>query len=224
MPRFNYFKDEAVKLRDRGYSYNMINRNLNIAKSTLSNWFKNRPFKPNKDVLERIQYGPIKSAQKSHNKKVLEIKELNRLGAKEIGKLNKRDLWILGVGLYIGEGTKTYENVRIINSDPNVIRLGLRWFREICNLRNTNITVTLHLYPDNNIKKSIKFWKKVTNLPLKNFRKIQIDARKNKSFLKSKKLPFGTAHINIICKGNPNYGVRLHRKIMGWISGVFSQA
>ncbi len=219
----NSLRVKAEKMRDSGYSYNMIDAELNVAKSTLSNWFKDRPFIPNPQVIKRIQYGPIRSAEKSHNKKVQEIEELKEVGAKEIGCLDKRGLWLLGLGLYIGEGTKTYENTRIINSDPNVIKLSLRWFKEICGLSNNNITVTLHLYPDNNRKKSIKFWQQVTSLPLKNFRKIQIDTRNNKSILKRHKLPFGTAHLNIICGENHNHGVRLHRRIMGWISGIYSQ-
>lgn len=223
MPKINTLKKKAVKLRDRGYSYNMISKDLDIAKSTLSNWFKERPFKPNLDVLKRIQYGPIKSAERSHNKKVAEIEKLKQLGIREIGKLSKRDLWILGIGLYIGEGTKTYENIRIINSDPAVIKLAIKWFKEICNINNDNMTVTLHIYPDNNIRECIKFWMKTTRLPLKNFRKTQIDLRKDKSIIRKKKLLFGTAHINIICKGNSDHGVRLHRRIMGWINGVFSQ-
>jgi len=219
----NHLKESAQNLRDSGYSYNMIRDELGIAKSTLSNWFKGRKFIPNKKVLKRTQYAAIKSAEKSHNKKVAEINQLREVGVKEIGALNKRDLWLLGVGLYLGEGTKTYENVRIINSDPTIIKLAIRWFKEICNVGDDNITVTLHIYPDNSIKECIEFWIKTTGLSLKNFRKIQIDTRKDKSMIRKKKLLFGTAHINIISNGNPAYGVRLHRRIMGWISGVLEK-
>jgi len=120
----NVVKRKATKLRDAGYSYKIINASLEISKSTLSNWFKDKPFIPNKEVLNRIQYGPIKSAEKSHNKKVAEIRKLLEVGVKEIGLLSRRDLWLLGIGLYLGEGTKTYENVRIVNSDPiSVLRV-----------------------------------------------------------------------------------------------------
>ena len=133
----NPLRANAEKMRDAGYSYNMINERIGVSKSTLSNWFKDRLFVPNKAVLKRIQFGPIKSATKSHNKKVKEINELKEIGAKEIGHLSKRDLWILGIGLYIGEGAKTTESIRIINSDPEVIKLAMRWFKEICGLKKT---------------------------------------------------------------------------------------
>ena len=214
---------QAEKLRSTGYSYNMIHERLGISKSTLSEWFKNKPFTPNKDVLQRIQYGPIRSAEKSHNRKVQEVLGLRDIGAREIGHLTKRDLQILGLGLYIGEGSKTQEIVRIINADPDVIRLAMKWFREVVGLTDNNITVSIHLYPDNNIEQCLAFWRKVTKLQAKNFRKTQVDTRQDKSAIKRNKLPYGTAHITIVSGGNPNKGVRLHRRLVGWMSGALSQ-
>ncbi len=223
MPRINYLKNNATKLRDSGYSYNMISAKLGISKSTLSNWFRDRKFSPNIEVLDRIYRGPIKSAEKSHNKKVKEIKELLELGVKELGALTNRDLWLLGLGVYIGEGTKNNDIIRVINADPAVIRLSIKWFREIIGLPEENFAIRLHLYPDNNIKESIQFWKKETGLSDKNFQKVQIDRRENKKILKRKKLPFGTAHITIQARGNSAFGVKLFRRIKGWMYGALSQ-
>jgi len=211
---------EAKKLRDAGYSYNMINEKLRIAKSTLSNWFKDTAFTPNREIIHRVRYGPMKAAQVNHNRKVEEIKMLNQIGVKEIGIINKRDLWMLGLGLYIGEGSKSYETLQIVNSDPEIIKLAIRWFKEICGLENENIVIAIHIYPDNGEDKCIKFWKDITGLPLENFRKTQIDRRGNKSPIKKNKLPYGTAHISIISKGNREKGVRLFRRIKGWINGA----
>lgn len=219
----NPLKIRAEKLRDLGYSYNMINQKLGIAKSTLSNWFKDKQFTPNEEVLQRIQYGPIKSATKKHNQKVYEIERLREIGAREIGKLSKRDLRFFGLGLYVGEGSKSHETIRIINSDPNIIRLAIKWFKEVCGLNNDNITIAIHIYPDNDKKECIKFWSKITQLPLTNFRKTQVDTRQNKSALKRRKLPYGTAHITIVSKGNPEKGIKLYRRLNGWIHGALLQ-
>lgn len=223
MPRINLLKSTASKLRDRGYSYNMISKKLGISKSTLSNWFRDRPFKPNREVLKRIQYGPIKSAERSHNRKVAEINRLKELGIKEVGKLTKRDLWLLGIGLYMGEGNKSYDSTRLVNANPEVIRLAIKWFKEACSVKDNNIVIRIHLYPDNNVKKCLNFWSNVTRLPPSSFRKTQIDRRKNKAIIKNKKLPYGTAHITIISNGNPENGVKLSRKIHGWMCGALNQ-
>ncbi len=219
----NPLKKKAQELRDTGYSYNMIRDELGIAKSSLSNWFKDRPFTPNKAVLKRIQYGPIKSAEKRHNRKVQEIKELKKRGGEEIGEITKRDLWLLGIGLDIGEGLKSPDTIRIVNSDPDVIKLAIKWFKNICGLTNDNITIAVHVYPDNNIEECLKFWSKVIELPLRNFRKTQVDTRKNKSTIKRRKLPYGTAHVTIVSNGDPEKGVRLRRRMNGWVTGVLSQ-
>lgn len=219
----NKGKLHAQNLRDAGYSYNMIQEKLGISKSTLSNWFRDRPFTPNRQVLNRIQYGPIKSAEKSHNKKVTEIEELLKIGVSEVGKLTKRDLWLLGLGIYIGEGTKSFDNVRLANADPMVIKVAIRWFKEVIGLSNKNISIRLHLYPDTKEQVCVKYWQNITKLPKQSFYKSHIDNREGKSKVKRNKLPFGTAHIIIRANGNKDYGVRLSRLIKGWIQGVVFQ-
>ena len=201
----------------------MIKQALGVPISTMSYWFRERPFKPNKKVLDRIKYGPIKSGAKRHNQKVQNIEKLKEAGAKEIGKLSHRDLWMLGIGLYIGEGSKTIESIRIINSDPAVIVVGIKWLKQICLLSNKNIKIRLHLYPDSNEKEAIKFWRDVTGIPTKNFRKSSIDIRENKKASNGRKLPYGTAHISVVSNGDPSKGVSLFRRINGWIYGAINQ-
>lgn len=216
----NKYRKEAEELRAKGYSYSIIQQRLGVSKSTLSNWFKDEPFTPNQEVLDRVQYGPIKSATKRHNKRVKEIETLKSEGMKEIGEVSGRDLWMLGIGLYIGEGSKTIESVRIINSDPLVIRLAIRWLCEVCGLQKDNITIAIHLYPDSDIEEALKYWQSITELPMSNFRKTQIDKRNNKSNTKKGTLPYGTAHLAVITNGDPSKGVRLYRKMNGWIAGA----
>src|SRR5258707_15139920 len=117
----NELRSSAEELRAAGYSYGMIHEKLGIAKSTMNYWFRDKPFTPNYQVVQRIKYGPLKIGAKRHNQRVEDIAQMRKLGIEEIGVLTKRDLCMLGLGLYIGEGSKTIESVRIINSDPPVI-------------------------------------------------------------------------------------------------------
>jgi hypothetical protein len=219
----NNLKTKAQQMRNAGYSYSIINQKLGVSKSTLSAWFSEQPFTPNKLVTQRIKLGPLRSAQKRHNAKVAEIQALRLLGAKELGPLSHRDLWLLGLGLYIGEGAKNNELMRVINADPRVIKLAIEWFKAICGLTNDNITIAIHLYPDNNMGESLRFWEETSGLPRKNFRKTQIDRRINKTAIKKHKLPYGTAHVSIVSGGNPANGVQLYRKLNGWMHGALSQ-
>jgi len=219
----NNRKEKAFTLRKKGYSYGMITDHTGISKSTLSCWFKETPFIPNKQVLDRIKKGPFKSGQIRHNQRVADIAKIKRLAKKELGTITRRDLWILGLGLYIGEGSKAFEIAQIINSDPAIIKLAIKWFNDICGISNSHITIAMHLYPDNNEKECSDYWRKITRLPVKQFRKTQIDRRINKSSSKKRKLPYGTVRLSIISNGDSDFGVNLHRRIMGWIESSLAQ-
>lgn len=219
----NTRKEKAFSLRKKGYSYNMITDRLGISKSTLSCWFKELPFTPNRQVIERIKKGPFKSGQIRHNQRVADIAKIKKIAKKELGVITKRDLWMLGLGLYIGEGLKAFETAQIINSDSAIIRLAIRWFNDICGIKNDHITVAMHLYPDNDEKECSDYWRKITGLSIKQFRKTQIDRRTDKTKNKRRKLPYGTIRLSIISNGNSNFGVNLHRKIMGWIESSLVQ-
>ncbi|MFH1401557.1 MAG: helix-turn-helix domain-containing protein [Parcubacteria group bacterium] len=216
-------KENAINYRKKGYSYGMISEIFGLSKSTLSNWLTDIPYRPSKEVIARIGAGRLKSAQIKHDQKINNILEVKNFAKKELGKLSKRDLWLLGIGLYLGEGTKSCENIRVINSDPEIIKIAIRWFKKICGLNNKNLTVAIHLYPDSNIKKTLKFWAKITGVPIKQFGKTYIDKRINKSSKNKKKLPLGTALLTIKSNGEKEFGVILHRRIMGWIDGVLEQ-
>lgn len=214
---------KAIHYRKLGYSYNMISKELGLAKSTLSHWLKEIPFTPNKQVIQRIREAKLKSAQFRHNQRMTNIKIMKETAEKELGKLSKRDLWFLGIGLYWGEGSKLYETIRIINSDSDIIKMSMRWFREICNLENKNFSPSVHAYPDTNIEKTVQYWSNITKIPKNQFKKTQIDRRKNKSNKKKNKLPYGTLHIQINSCGNKKFGRSLHRRIMGWIESSSKQ-
>lgn len=216
-------KEEAVRYRKQGYSYNMISQKLGLAKSTLSNWLKDVPFEPNNEVIKRIGQGKLKSAQFKNKQRINNILEMKRIAKKELGKLTKRDLWLLGIGLYLGEGAKLYESIRIINSDPDIIKISLRWFREICALKNENFRPAIHLYPDSDLERTLIYWSKITKIPKKQFGKTQIDQRKDKSLKKKRKLPYGTLHLYVKSCGKKEFGRSLHRRIMGWIDECFRQ-
>jgi hypothetical protein len=215
------FKEKAINYRKRGYSYGMILERLELSKSTLSDWLKEIPYKPNKEVIKRVGLARMKSAQFKHNQKVANIRAVKKLAKRELGKLTKRDLWFLGIGLYWGEGDKSSnEGISVVNSDPETIKTMIKWFREICGLATKNFAPTIHAYPENNIAEEINYWSKLTGIPKEQFNKTQIDRRTNKSKMKKRKLPHGTLRLAIRSNGKKEFGVFLHRRIMGWIEAI----
>lgn len=220
----NQLKIKAIKLRENGCSYGMIKNSLGISKSTLSNWLSSIPFKPNQEVINRIGEARLKSAIYKQTVKFEDINRRKNEAKQEIGKLSTRDLFMLGVGLYLGEGSKALEEIRIVNSDPAIIKLSIKWLKEACNLNIKNFKITVHDYPDNDLDYNVRFWSEETGLPIEQFGKTVVDTRKNKSTFNKRKLPYGTAHLYVRSGGTIFPGVKsLHRKIIGWIEAITQQ-
>lgn len=219
----NLLKEKAIKLRAAGYSYRMIGERLDVSKSTLSNWLTNIPFEPNAEVIQKVGHARLKSALWKQKQKFESMKKAKEDAVKDIGTLSKRDLFLLGIGLYLGEGEKAFPNVRIVNSDPGIVRLAVRWLRDACGAEKENLKPSVHIYPDNDIPHVLKFWSRVTGIPVSRFGKTIIDQRKNKSALKKRKLPYGTLHLRIVSNRVPRLGVYLHRKILAWIEKCIEQ-
>ena len=214
-------KIKAVRLRKLGFSYALINSKIRVANSTLNYWLKDVPYKPNKTVLKRIQESSFKSAKILRDRKLASIKLSKELADKEIGSITKRDLWMLGVGIYIGEGTKNKtQMVRIVNSDPEVIKLAIKWLKSTCELSTSNFRIAIHTYPDIDIESTLDYWSQKTGIPRNQFRKTQIDTRTNKLAKNKGKSLFGTAQLTVHSNGRKEHGVLLFRKIMGWIEAV----
>lgn len=216
----NIMKPLAVKLRADGYSYRMIHKELGIPMSTMSGWFRDAPYTPNQEALQRIESGRYAHGIMKREERLREINQLLIEGRKEVGTLSKRDLWMVGLGLWIGEGSKTIEQIRLANSDPKVIALWIRWLKDACHLNNDNIFATLHIYPESNEFTCKNYWKNVTQIQNLRFGKTQIDHRSNKSKDKKGSLPYGTIHISVRSAGNPSLGVKLYRRMKGWISAI----
>ena len=177
-------KQKAIKLRKEGYSYNYIADRVGVSKGTLSCWLAEVPYTPNKDTISRIGKARAKSGEVKSLQKLNSIKLAKSEAKQEIGFINKRDLFMLGLALYIGEGSKSYGVVRVINANPDVIVFMIKWFKEIFGMSDKNFVVRLHIYPDNNEAECLNFWQKKTGLSSLQFQKTQVDIRKNKKLAK----------------------------------------
>ncbi len=220
----DYLYDKAVKLRKDGYSYSFIKDKIGVSKSTLSEWLSSLPYKRNKETIAKIDRARLMANEVQRAKKLCSIQCAKDLALKDIGNFTQRDLFMLGIGIYVGEGSKTGNLIRVVNSDPKIIRTVIFWFKKICGLQNINFSIRIHLYPDNNQNDSINFWMKETGLSRKTFLKTWIDVRTNKKRKNFGKLPYGTAHLTIKSAGGGKAGVFLLRRILAWIEIVHKEA
>ncbi len=169
-------KQKALQMRSKGMSYSQIKEKLGVSKSTLSGWLYDMPLSP-KRIRELQADSPIR-IEKYRNtmraKKEMRFKEVYGKVKKDIGILSKRDLFIAGLFLYWGEGSKTTNaSVGLTNTNPAMLKFYIHWL-ELFGITRKDLKVSLHLYSDMNVKKQEQYWSKELNIPISQFRKSYI--------------------------------------------------
>ena len=213
-------KTTAIELRRAGHSYNYIAPKVGVSKGTLAVWLADVPYTPNTETLNRIGKARAASGEVKSRLKRESFQRAREEARAEIQTLSRRDLFMLGLGLYIGEGAKSTQQTCFVNSNPAIISLLIKWFVKAVGLKKDNLRMRLHIYPDCSEEKSLQFWSEATTISRSQFLKTSVDWRKDKKAFKSGKLPHGTAHLSINGLGDKRFGVFLARKIMAWSDEV----
>jgi hypothetical protein len=210
-------RNEARKLRQQGLSINEITERVCVSKASVSFWVRDI-------ILTDLQRKGI--SQKGRSRDSIEKRRISRLAneqvktnsvmnlaKKDIKSISKKDLKLMGVVLYWAEGGKTRKGiVRISNSDPAVIKIMMRFFREICNVPEEKLRGCVHVFEHSNVREIEKYWSSVTTIPLAQFYKTSTK-QSSASLSKRQTLPNGTFDI-YVCD------TVLFLKIMGWIERI----
>jgi len=212
-------KKQALKLREEGYSYTFIQQKTKLSKSTLSYLLRDVPYKPNDVTLKSIGAARAKSGESKAFAKRKSVEMARDKAITDIGRLSKRDIFMLGIGLYIGEGSKTQNIVRLVNGDARVIKLFIKWLKSL-EYPVSKLAIRIHLYPDSNIGEAEAYWAHNTGLPLNQFQKAHIDRRASKDRKRSGTHLHGTAHVTVRSLGDKRFGVGFSRLIGAWMEEV----
>ncbi len=122
-------------------------------------------------------------------------------------------LKIAGIMLYWGEGLKKGDGIDFANSDPEMIKIFLRFLRQICGINESRLRVYLYAYEDQDIENLKNFWNKVTQISLTQFSKPYV--RKGNVNLSGRKMPMGLIHIRY-------YDKKLLQTVLNWIEEYIS--
>lgn len=191
-------KAEVRKLRKEGYTFREIREKLPfLAKGTVSEWTRDIILTPEqqKRILQEWLKGRIKLIRYNKWRHLDSVKKAQKIISEvkqEIGKITKRDLLIAGTALYWAEGSiKSRNEIEVANSDPKIIVLLMRFFREILQIEERKFRGGLFLHPGLDKNATLKFWSSLTKIPSNQF---------NKVYIKPPKSSTGKMH-NILYKG-----------------------
>lgn len=173
MGYYGKLEEKAVvqKLRSEGLSYGEIQRQVNVSKDTISRWCRDVALSPEQldrllqNKLNGATKGRLIGAKKQQDSRIERTKTLFDNGAKKIGKLTKRDRFIAGIGLYIGDGGKGDKRFAFSNSDPKTIKFMSEWLTEFFNVHPTKMAGQIWIHDNLNEKAARNYWSELTKIP-----------------------------------------------------------
>jgi hypothetical protein len=190
-------REEAIKLRLHGLSYNVIREKVPVSKSTLSCWLREFPL--SRECINELRAKSPIRIEKFRNtmqkKREERLKKVYTRVANDIKKMSKREIFLAGLFLYWGEGGKTKEySITLSNTDPQMIIFYLKWLRNI-GVSQEKIRVRLHVYSDMDIDKETRFWEAITGLNKNHFQKPHIKKSDSKKLTYRRGYGHGTCNI-----------------------------
>ena len=148
-----------------------------------------------------------------------ENKEIRETFSKKIGYVTDRELLLIGAALYWGEGYKRHsakkygEYVSFCNSDQYMIKVFLRFTREILKVSEEKIRPIIQIHPNVSKEKAVSFWSKIINIPQDKFHITYQVSKASQGKRPKNSLPFGTLNLRV-------HSRQKFHEIMGLIEGM----
>lgn len=180
---------EIRELRSKGYSITEISNALKISKSTALRYSLSVEILP-----EFLEKWASKRGGSTIRKNQMEQKALEY--AKDLFiNLSQREKLLFISALYWAEGNK--KDFILTNTDPYLIKVFVTGLRDLLNVSEESIKVSLRIYEDIDQDKSLSYWSKIVNIPKEKFLKTQVLPGKKKG-----KLEFGMCRLRVARGGN----------------------
>jgi hypothetical protein len=177
-----------------------IERHLNVSRSSVSLWVRDIRLTEDQiaELHRRSATSPGQLAGAAAN---AALGRARRLGYQRDGRAQGQaggPLHLAGCMLYWAEGDKCREAARLANSDPELLRLFVRFLRECYGAEDYRLSATCNLFADHATRqREIEdFWLDTLSLPRSRLRPSVVNVYSKYSQKKRKnKLPYGTCKV-----------------------------
>lgn len=193
-----------------------IAKKIGVAKSTSSLWCRDIELTDKQiEVLAKkdadgAYLGRLRAAENRRRERLERARKLGDMGRQKIGCLSKRDLFILGVGLYWAESDKKSREVKLINSDPMMVSLWIEWLRQILgvDLNQLTFTIGINQIHSQRISDVTAYWMKITGATVSQFLKPSLKKVKNRKVYENFSEHYGTLLIRAKKATNLSYELK----------------
>ncbi|AZS72267.1 hypothetical protein DDE74_16030 [Streptomyces lydicus] len=209
---------QARELRKQGLTYDRIQVELGCSKSSISLWVRDLP-KPPTRTREEASAIARRGWEATLERRDEARRRTKQAATSEIGELTERELFLIGIGLYWSEGSKSKpyrrsERVIFINSDPDMIRVYLAWLR-LLGVSTERLRFHVHIHESADVGAAEQFWADLTGAAPSAFGKTTRKKHNPKTVRKNVGTDYhGCLMIRVLqC-------AELYRRIEGWWYGI----
>lgn len=222
----DHMRIRAQELRRQGTSIGSITKTLGASKSTVSYWCRDIVLSKsqiNKLAMQKNRGAALGRLHAGEKKRALRLhatEEAAKHGKRDVGTLNNRDVFILGLTLYWGEGYKRgNEECGLTNTNPYIIRAFIYWLQTTYNIPPDDLIlrVTVNDIHRARVRTIEKYWSKETGVPLSHFTQASFIRTKHTRLFENPETYFGTLRVKV------RRGTTLRRRILGSIKEVERQ-
>ncbi|MEU1076638.1 MULTISPECIES: hypothetical protein [unclassified Streptomyces] len=216
-------RERARELRLRGMTYDQIQVELGCAKSSISLWVRDLPRPERTRTREEASAIARRGWEAALQRRETERRKTKQEAAAEIGAMTDRELFLLGVGLYWSEGSKSKphlprERVTFINSDPRMIEVFLAWLR-LLGVAPDRLRFYVHIHSTADIPAAERFWADLVGMDATAFGKTTLKKHNPKTNRKNTGEGYrGCLVIQV------RQSADLYRRIEGWWYGIVGAA
>lgn len=205
----------AREMRQKGESIREIAKKLDISKSSISLWCRDIVLSEEqvkklvkKDIVGGIK-GRIKAWEWHRVEKRNRVERFHQIGYKQVERINKNELFLLGLALYWSEGSKNDGRVLLTNSDPDMIKLYIVWINKYFGIKSHQITcrVTINELHKDRREEIEKYWVSVVGLPITQFTKTTMIHSKLTKVYENRKTYYGVLAVHVQKSTNLSYQI-----------------
>jgi transposase len=217
-------RDRARELRLQGWTYDQIQVELGCSKSSISLWVRDLPT-PERRKRTREESSAIakRGWEATLRLREEERQQTKQSAAEEVAQMTDRELFLVGVGLYWAEGSKSkpyrrQERVTFVNSDPGMITLFLAWLNLLC-VEPERLRFAVQIHETADVASAEEFWADHVGVERATFLKTTLKKHNPSTNRKNTdENYYGCLRIDV------RSGADLYRRIDGWWSGMVVEA
>ncbi|MET4673382.1 hypothetical protein [Streptomyces sp. PvR018] len=216
-------REKARELRLQGMTYDRIQVELGCSKSSISLWVRDLPKPERRRTREESSAIGRRGWEATLQRRGAERQAQKQEAAAEVGAITDRELFLVGVGLYWAEGSKskpyrTQERITFVNSDPGMIEVILAWLR-LLGVGQEQLRFHVHIHETADITAAEQYWIALTGADPSAFGKTSLKTHSPKTNRKNiGDLYRGCLSVRVL------KGADLYRRVEGSWCGIVGAA